>query len=41
MSDKDINLSLGEDLTMGEVVDMTNRVLVGCVRGQNYSTERL
>lgn len=31
--DKDINLSLGEDFPMGDVVDTTNIVLVGRVRG--------
>jgi len=39
--DRDINLSLGEDLSMGEVADIAKKVLVGGVRGQNYTVERL
>ncbi len=38
---KGLLLKFGEGVTMGEVVDTTNRVLVGRVRGHAYSVERL
>lgn len=39
--DRDINLSVREDLSMGEVADIAKKVLVGGVWGQNYAVERL
>lgn len=40
-SRKDFTIKFGECLTMGVVVDMTGKVLVGKVRGRTYSAERL
>lgn len=39
--DRDINLSLREDLSMEEVAKMAKKVLVGQVRGKNYIVERI
>ena len=39
--DRDINLTLGEDLTMGEVDNIAKKVLVGRVHGRIYIVERL
>lgn len=39
--DSNINLTLGEDSQMADVVDTTRKFLVGRVRGRTYSVERL
>lgn len=39
--DTDINLTFGEDVPMADVMDMARKVLVGRVRGRNYTVERL
>lgn len=38
---KRISLTFGENLQMGDVLDTTDRVLVGWVRGRSYMTARL
>lgn len=40
-SAKDLTITFGEDIPMGEVVDKANIVLVGHVRGRAYSATRL
>lgn len=40
-SSKDLTITFGEDIPMGEVVDKANRVLVGHVQGRAYSATRL
>jgi len=39
--DRDINITLGDDIPMGDVADTTKKVLIGRVRGRNYSVECL
>lgn len=40
-SSKYLTITFGKDIPMGEVVDRSNRVLVGHVRGRAYSATRL
>lgn len=38
---KDFTISFGEDISMGEVTNKANSIMVGHVRGRAYTTEKL